>query len=205
MLKQPAFELSREAAIETLLTSLPEDTCIVSTTGKTSRELFELREQQQKPHDQDFLVVGSMGHASQIVAGIQHSAPRKKVVCLDGDGACLMHLGSLTNNAAYSFCHVLLNNGAHESVGGQPTVALQIDFPQIARGCGYRSAVSIETAAEIPQALAAIEGISGAHLIEIKIKQGSRKDLGRPTLTSHEMKQSFMQTLKKPPKPMWSI
>lgn len=190
-----SYDMTREQAISKLLSCLPKETFVVSTTGKTSRELFELRDQQNIGHDQDFLVVGSMGHASQIVAGIKHCAPDKRVVCLDGDGSCLMHLGSLTNNAAYDFCHIVLNNGAHESVGGQPTLGLSINLPQIALGCGYQSAISIETPDEILTALDAIQGLSGAHMVEIKIKQGSRQDLGRPTLSNDKMKRLFQQKI----------
>lgn len=187
-----SFSLTREEAISSILDQIPNDASVVSTTGKTSRELFELREIKNTGHQQDFLVVGAMGHTSQIVAGIKHSAPHKTVICLDGDGSCLMHLGSLTINSSYDFCHIVLNNGAHESVGGQPTVALDIDLPKIAIGCGYKTAVSVDNVRSIQEALRDVQSLSGAHLIEIKIKQGSRKDLGRPTINSQEMKMLFM-------------
>jgi len=192
------YELSRETAIEKILDNLSGNEVIVSTTGKTSRELFECRASRKQPHNSDFLTVGSMGHASQIALGIALSKPDKKVICLDGDGAVLMHMGGLAiigEMAPKNFIHIVMNNGAHESVGGQPTVGFDMDLPAVARANNYKSVQSVSTANEIAHALKHINEDSCPAFIEVKVKVGSRSDLGRPTIKPVENKENFMKNL----------
>ena len=192
------YSLSREETIQAVAQALPEDTVIVSTTGKISRELFEYREAQQSDHAHDFLTVGSMGHASQIALGIAMSHPERPVCCFDGDGAAIMHLGSLGIVAQAhpeNFIHVVFNNGAHDSVGGQPTIGFQINLPKIAEAAGYRSTVSVCDEEQLKQTLELLPRLPKPLLIEIKVKKGSRSDLGRPTTTPQENKEALMATL----------
>ena len=155
-------ESSREDAIEMIIDALEEDDIFVSTTGMPSRELFEIREKNQQPHEKDFLTVGSMGHASMIALGIAQNTDRH-VFCIDGDGASIMHLGNLTSmgqSSANNFIHILLNNAAHDSVGGQPTCADMIDLPSIAKSCGY---VSFNSMSKLDEAQNYIHQIKGRH------------------------------------------
>lgn len=193
-----AFSLSREEAIQKVVSSLERDDLIVSTTGMISRELFEYRENNQQSHETDFLTVGSMGHASQIALGVALQNKYKKVYCFDGDGAVLMHLGSLSIVGSLhpdNYVHIVFNNGAHDSVGGQPTVGLQIDLPQIAKSCGYTDVYTVSDTEGLNTVLTTIKGISGTIFVEIKVKKGSRKDLGRPSKTPIENKMAFMNFL----------
>ena len=194
------FELTREEAIEVLIENINEDSVIVSTTGMASRELFELREKYKQNHNRDFLTVGSMGHASQIALGIALSNKDKDVYCIDGDGALLMHLGGLAiigKQELKNFRHVLINNGAHDSVGGQETVGLKIDTLAIAKACGYKKCYSCSSKEELVKLLKELYGMEGTVLLEIKVKKGARKDLGRPGATPIENKETFMEFLDK--------
>lgn len=190
------YPMSREDAVGGFVDALPEDALVVSTTGKPSRELFELRVAKGDPSGgTDFLCVGSMGHASQIALGVALERPERSVWCLDGDGAVIMHLGGLTTIGALApknFKHVVLNNGAHDSVGGQPTVGFGIDIPAIAKACGYRVALGAETAEELSAQLGVLRASEGPALLEIRVKTGARADLGRPTRTPREGKEAFM-------------
>ncbi len=187
----------REDIIRHIVAVSGTDT-IVSTTGKASRELFEIREANGEGHGYDFLTVGSMGHSSSIALGIALQKPEEKVWVVDGDGAVLMHMGSMAllgTNAPSNVVHIIINNGAHETVGGMPTVAGDLDFVAIARGCGYPHAVSVDTFEALDAALARAKSDSALHLIEVKCSIGARDDLGRPTTTARENKISFMETL----------
>lgn len=189
--------LLREAAINQLLNALQPNDCVLATTGKTGRELFELREKRIEPQ-QDFLTVGGMGHTTSIALGIALAQPQRRVVCLDGDGALLMHLGAMPiigNLYPRNFLHVLLNNRAHESVGGQPTVAGKMNFSAIASGCGYQHYLSASSLEEIDGAMQKMTELSGPVLLEIHLGQGSRKELGRPTRTPQQNKQALMRHL----------
>lgn len=193
------FDLTREEAIEVLLSSMNENSTIVSTTGMTSRELFELREKRKENHNRDFLTVGSMGHASQIALGIALNNKKKDVYCIDGDGAMIMHLGGLAiigNQEVKNFKQILINNGAHDSVGGQETVGLKIDIVSIAKACGYKECYSCSSKDEIMMYSEKIKNSEGPVLLEIKVKKGARKDLGRPTKTPIENKIAFMNFLQ---------
>lgn len=193
------MEMSREEAIEILTENMDDSSVIVSTTGMASRELFEIRERRNEEHKRDFLTVGSMGHASQIALGIALSKNDRNVYCLDGDGAMIMHLGGMAiigSKQPYNFKHVLINNGAHDSVGGQDTVGLQIDIPSIAKACGYKSVYSCSTKEELKKYAELIKSENGPVLLEIKVRKGAREDLGRPTKTPIENKNGFMEFLK---------
>jgi phosphonopyruvate decarboxylase len=198
------FTMSREEAIQTVAAALGEKDCIVSTTGMISRELFEYRAAMNQGHERDFLTVGSMGHASQIALGIAMAKPDRKVWCFDGDGAAIMHMGSMAivaNKAPKNYLHVVFNNGAHDSVGGQPTVGLKIDLPAVAKAVGYKATVSVANKEELEKELSTLNSqlsaLGGPILIEVKVKKGNRKDLGRPTTTPIQNKEALMSFLAK--------
>ena len=188
--------LKREQALDCLLDELPETAFYVATTGKTGRELFELRAR-RKQNQRDFLTVGGMGHASSIALGVSLRHPEKMVVCLDGDGAALMHLGAMAtigSEKPKNFVHVLLNNAAHESVGGQPTIANGIDFKKFSQAVGYAGYACANDEKELRELLSTL-GERSPFLLEIKLLQGSRQDLGRPTRTPAQNKESVMDFL----------
>lgn len=192
--------MCREEAIQTVAAALGEKDCIVSTTGMISRELFEYRAAMNEGHERDFLTVGSMGHASQIALGIAMAKTDRKVWCFDGDGATIMHMGSMAivaNKAPQNYVHVVFNNGAHDSVGGQPTVGLKIDLPRVARAVGYPHTYSVSTKEDLMDVLNEVKKNNDLSLIEIKVKKGNRKDLGRPTTTPIQNKDALMDFLKK--------
>ena len=198
------FSMSREEAIQTVAAFLGEKDCIVSTTGMISRELFEYRAAMNQGHERDFLTVGSMGHASQIALGIAMAKTDRKVWCYDGDGAAIMHMGSMAivaSKAPKNYVHVVFNNGAHDSVGGQPTVGLNIDLPAVAKAVGYPQTYSVSTKDELENLLTSSflhqTSFEGPVLIEVKVKKGNRKDLGRPTTTPIQNKEALMDFLKK--------
>lgn len=188
-------QLRREDAIIAIASGLDERDVVVATTGKASRELFDYRARQGLGHQRDFLTVGAMGHASQIALAIAMARPQRRVICLDGDGAAIMHLGGLAiagTREVPNFRHVILNNGAHESVGGQPTAALDIDLGAIARACGYGSATRASSAAELKGSLDGFLARPGPSLLEVMLQASARSDLGRPTTTPAVNKQHFM-------------
>lgn len=192
--------MSREEAIQTVAAALGEKDCIVSTTGMISRELFEYRAAMNQGHERDFLTVGSMGHASQIALGIALAQPERRVWCFDGDGAAIMHMGSMAivaNKAPKNYVHVVFNNGAHDSVGGQPTIGLKIDLPAVAKAVGYKTVYSVETKDYLTELLGKVKNQEGPVLLEVKVKKGNRKDLGRPTTTPIQNKEALMTFLKK--------
>jgi phosphonopyruvate decarboxylase len=192
--------MSREEAIQTVAAALDEKDCIVSTTGMISRELFEYRAAMNQGHERDFLTVGSMGHASQIALGIALAQPERRVWCFDGDGAAIMHMGSMAivaNKAPKNYVHVVFNNGAHDSVGGQPTVGLKIDLPAVAKAVGYKATYSVDRKDVLSVILGEAKNIEGPVLVEIKVKKGNRKDLGRPTTTPIQNKEALMAFLSR--------
>lgn len=192
--------MSREDAIQTVAAALGEKDCIVSTTGMISRELFEYRTSIGQGHERDFLTVGSMGHASQIALGIAMAKQDRKVWCFDGDGAAIMHMGSMAivaSKAPKNYVHVVFNNGAHDSVGGQPTVGLKINLPSVAKAVGYPHTYSVSTKEDLQQVLNEAAKNEGLSFIEVKVKKGNRKDLGRPTTTPIQNKNALMEYLSK--------
>ena len=191
--------LSREVAIQILAKNLNSNDLIVSTTGMASRELYEYRQSSGGILGEDFLTVGSMGHASSIAAGIALGRPEKKVICIDGDGALLMHMGAvgvIGQSNLPNFIHIVLNNGAHDSVGGQPTVGLNINLPKIAKACGYKVTSSVSEERDIIDELLRMNGEKGPSFLEVIIGKGSRPNLGRPISTPLENKQSFMKKVE---------
>jgi phosphonopyruvate decarboxylase len=198
--RENKYALERERAIKIIIENIENDAVIVSTTGKISRELFELRELLHQSHSSDFLTVGSMGHASQIALGIALNKTNKNIYCLDGDGAAIMHMGSMGiigTSSCSNYKHIIINNGAHDSVGGQATVGFDIDFITIANGCGYKAALRAENESELVDNIQKIKKTKGPALLEVRVKTGSRKNLGRPTGTPIENKYNFMEFLKK--------
>jgi len=192
--------MKREEALEIVLENLDENAIVVSTTGKTSREIFEIRGRKGQSHEQDFLTVGSMGHCSSIALGIALAKPHRDVVCIDGDGSMLMHLGSLTTIASLkpkNFRHILMNNKVHESVGGQDTAAKNIDLSAIVESVGTNKMYNAETPSELKDNIKDFMTNSGPSFLEVKIRPGSRDDLGRPTIKPADNKASFMRFLEK--------
>ena len=192
------FEMVREDAVHEILRNLDDSEIVVSTTGKTSREVFEYRVRNGQGNQNDFLTVGSMGHTCQIALGIALFS-NKKIICLDGDGSVIMHLGSLTvvgTSHAKNLIHIVLNNGAHDSVGGQPTVGFEIDLVKIAEACGYTIAISVDVKRDIGPVLDRLKKTEGPTFLEIKINKGARADLGRPTTTPLNNKLALMEILK---------
>ena len=191
------FNMKREEIIRHIVSVSGEDP-IVSTTGKASRELFEIREANMQSHKYDFLTVGSMGHSSSIALGIALNKPNQKIWCIDGDGAVLMHMGSMAvigANSPENLVHIVINNGAHETVGGMPTVASSIDFVGAAKACGYPDAVSVCSFEDLDNELKKAKNRNKISFIEVKCSIGARPDLGRPTTTALENKQNFVKYL----------
>ena len=184
----------REEIIHHIVQVSGEDP-IVSTTGKASRELFETRVANGQSHKYDFLTVGSMGHSSSIALGVAINKPNQKIWCVDGDGAVLMHMGAMAvigANKPKNLVHVVINNSAHETVGGMPTVASEIDLVAIAKACGYPNAVCVDSFENLDKELEAAKRRDELSLIEVKCSIGAREDLGRPTTTALENKEGFM-------------
>lgn len=197
-IEKNTLTMSREEAIKKV-SKVATDDVIISSTGMISRELFEYREATNDSHERDFLTVGSMGHASQIALGVALAKPDRRVWCFDGDGAMIMHTGAMAivgNKAPKNYVHIVFNNGAHDSVGGQPTVGLDIDMPAIAYAMKYKYVASVDTLNDLDDILKEIKSIEGPAFIEVKVKKGNRKDLGRPTTTPIQNKISLMQYLK---------
>ena len=189
-------EQTREESLIIILDSLPKDTIVVSTTGKTSREIFELREQRGEQHSNDFLTVGSMGHCSSIALGVALQKPKMKVVCIDGDGSLLMHLGAISTISRYkpqNFYYLLLNNFVHESVGGQKTAAENLSFPDMLKSMGFLKIYSESEAVKLKLVLKEIFDSKGPNFLEVIIKEGSRKNLGRPDVKPKKSKEAFME------------
>ncbi len=193
------FPLNREEALKLVASQLEEKDIIVSTTGKTSRELFEFRKASGNSYQQDFLTVGSMGHSSAIALSIALQKKNRRVYCFDGDGALIMHMGILSTIGKLqpeNFNHVIFNNFAHDSVGGQPTAADAIDFPGLAKANGYKVVFRAETTAEIKEMVLAMKNGIGPALLEIYCNKGARQNLGRPTQSPLQNKEQFMEFLQ---------
>ncbi len=190
--------LTREEIIQAIADAAGNSP-IISTTGKASRELFEYREAKGQGHAHDFLTVGSMGHSSSIALGIALQKPGQTIWCIDGDGATLMHMGAMAVIGSVhpkNLIHVIIDNNAHESVGGMPTAAKNIDFAQIAQGCGYDHIYTVTTMDELKKSLVAMTKDHGLRILIAKSAIGARKDLGRPTTTPKDNKTDFMTNLK---------
>ena len=208
----PALSMSREQALDIVLSTIGQNDIVVSTTGMPSREVFELRANAKAGHQRDFLTVGCMGHCSSIAAGIALAKPDRNVVCIDGDGAAIMHLGSLAVNGGLGLIprpsseggsnnhrlnenlkHIVINNGAHDSVGGQPTFGFDVSLSSVAKACAY-NVVTDAPCTTVPEAVAGVKALcaaKGPAFLEIRVKKGNRKDLGRPTKSTLENKKEF--------------
>lgn len=195
------YPMSREEAIETILDILPKDTIYAATTGRATRELYFLREKRNEGHQYDFLNVGSMGHASSVAQGIALSDKSRNVVCLDGDSAAMMHMGAMTMASKLNlpnFLHIVLNNGAHESVGGQPSAGHLINFTEIAEGCGYITVgKAVTTKKELIDALHQIESHGKAAFIDVRIHKGLRGELPPLQISHGKLIKEFMSELQK--------
>jgi phosphonopyruvate decarboxylase len=187
---------SRESAINTIIEAFGHESIYIGTTGKLSRELFELRVKRGESHQNDFLTVGGMGHALSIATGVSMNTS-KQVICLDGDGALLMHMGGLVSAAKYtsSFIHIVLNNRVHDSVGGQPTLINNVKIQELALACGYKNAYFVNSQSEFNEVCNTSKLTPGPTLIEYLVSPGSRKDLGRPTQTPVENLKKLMKEL----------
>lgn len=198
--KSNDYTLSREDAIKTIVDNLTLEDMIISTTGKASRELFEYREEKKQGHSNDFLTVGSMGHSSSIALSIALNHEDRRVFCFDGDGAFLMHMGSMAlvgANKPVNYYHVLFNNEAHETVGGLPTVMGLIDIENIAISCGYNEVFHADSKESLQKVMQDYLSSDGPVLLIVNVSIGSRSDLGRPTTTPIENKEAFMNKLQK--------
>lgn len=186
--KDTVYPMSREEAIEVILDHLPKDTIYSATTGRATRELFFLREKRNESKAHDFLNVGSMGHASSVALGIALEKPKRKVVVLDGDSATMMHMGAMTMLSKMdvpNYIHVVLNNGAHESVGGQPSAGHKIDFTKIADACGYATVgKAVETKQELIEAIEKLKECGKAAFIDCRIHKGLNRKLP-PIIFNH--------------------
>lgn len=192
------YEMKREDAIKTILENIEKEVVIISTTGKTSRELYEQRILRQEI-PRDFLTVGSMGCSSSIAVEIAIEKPEKKVFCFDGDGAVLMQMGALSTIGSCkpkNFNHIIFDNASHDSTGGQPTNSKNVNFEQIAIACGYNRARTVLTKQDLIDSIEEIRNIDGPNMIIVKVNKGARKDLGRPTSTPIENKEIFMKFLE---------
>ncbi len=193
-------KMSREEAIEKIMLSADDRTAFVSTTGMISRELYEQRDKHNMGHERDFLTVGGMGHASQIALAIAMQKKDRQVYCVDGDGASIMQMGGMAtigSRKPSNYVHFVLNNGAHDSVGGQPTVGREIDFCKIAKGCGYENVVKATTPEELDTVLGSAKTKEKLTFVEVLVTKGARKDLGRPKSTPVENKIALMNFLNK--------
>ena len=189
--------MKREEIIRHIV-KISEEDPIVCTTGKASRELFEMRVANKQSHRYDFLTVGSMGHSSSIALGVAINKPERKIWCIDGDGAVLMHMGAMAVigvNKPSNLIHIIINNSAHETVGGMPTVAGEIDFVSIARACGYPNFTCVNSFEELDKELEYAKNRNELSMIEVRCAIGARENLGRPTTTAIENKTSFMENL----------
>ena len=190
--------LGREEAIIAAAETLEDNAAVICTTGMPSRELFEFRARNEAGHDRDFLTVGGMGHASQIALGLAMSQPARPIYCFDGDGAVLMHMGSMAitgQSNAKNLIHLVFNNGVHGSVGGQPTVGFNIDMPKIAIACGYASAQRVTNKKGLHSAITMARATDGVSFIEVQVRPGNRADIGRPTSTLEQNNVAMMKFL----------
>ncbi len=190
--------MKREEIIEHIARVSGEDP-VISTTGKASRELFEIRERNGQSHKYDFLTVGSMGHSSSIALGVALNKAERKVWCIDGDGSVLMHMGAMAvigANKPKNMVHIVINNASHETVGGMPTVAGSIDLVGIAKACGYPYAVCVDNFADLDMALEEAKARNELSFIEVQCSIGARENLGRPTTTALEDKENFVEYLR---------
>lgn len=192
------FILGREEAVSEIAGWLEERDLVVSTTGKISREMYEQSDRKIGDHRQTFLTVGGMGHANMIACQIAKRLPERRIICLDGDGALLMHMGNMAvvgEQNPGNLVHICLNNRAHESVGGMPTGAPGLKFCEMAEAAGYRKVFCVKDKEGLREKLSNIRGEQTLTFLEIMVSLGAREDLGRPKETAEENKKSFMKKI----------
>ena len=197
--KVTKYDFSRESAIKMIIDSIEKDAIVISTTGKTSREVYEYREETESGHSNDFLTVGGMGHANQIALGIAIIKSKRTVYCLDGDGAVLMHTGSMGiigNLGPKNLKHIILNNGAHDSVGGQPTIGFEVNFRKIAEAFNYNKTFKIEKISDFETTFESFQNAEGPCLLEILVNKGARNNLGRPKITPAQNKNNLIKFIQ---------
>jgi phosphonopyruvate decarboxylase len=190
--------MSREASILEIVRSLNSDDIVISTTGKASREIYEIRKKLNHNSENDFRVIGSMGHASSIALGINLQISDRKVYCLDGDGSLIMHMGAMSTISKYSntnFRHILLNNFSHDSVGGQASSSDVINFSNLSKSLSYSNYFKITDKAQFSSTFPDFQNMEGPSFLEIVVSKGSRVDLGRPDSSPKENKEQFMKFL----------
>lgn len=195
--KDSELTLSREESLEEIISNLNPTDLIVSTTGMISREIYEIRERNKQNHSNDFLCVGGMGHASLIAFGIALNKPQNRIFAIEGDGAVIMHMGHMGiigSRQVKNLIHIVLNNGAHDSVGGQSTIGLTANFTKTAKNLGYKTAVSIESKEELKRILCDLKNMPTPIFLEIKVKKGARNNLGRPSRNMWQAKENFIKT-----------
>lgn len=194
------YELTREKALELIIDFFNQDEIFVSTTGKTSRELYEHRENLKEISQKDFLMVGSMGCAASIGLSIALQKKDRKVIILDGDGALIMQMGALATigyESPPNLIHIVIDNESHESTGGQPTVSKSINIKEIALNCNYKYVALVLSKKDLENELVKIKNIEGPSMLVVKANQKSRNDLGRPKISLIELKNKFMKYLNK--------
>ncbi len=192
--------LNREEALATILKEGGHEAVLVSTTGKISRELYEQSDALYGTHENIFMTVGGMGHASMIALGIAKKRPKEKIICIDGDGAALMHMGALafiSSQSPENFVHIIINNQSHESVGAMPTGCQKINFSELAKNVGYSWTIRVSTLEELTKVLRNIDEQKGPILVEVLVSLDSRADLGRPRESARENKEAFMEYILK--------
>lgn len=192
--------LNREEALATILKEGGHEAILVSTTGKISRELYEQSDALYGTHENIFMTVGGMGHASMIALGIAKKRPKEKIMCIDGDGAALMHMGALTfisSQSPENFVHIIINNQSHESVGAMPTGCQKVNFSELAKNVGYSWTIRVSTLEELTKVLHNIDEQKGPILVEVLVSLDSRADLGRPRESARENKEAFMEYILK--------
>ncbi len=195
-----SFDMNREDAVKKIIKNINSDDIVVATTGKTSRELFEFRKELGQTHERDFLTVGGMGHANQIALGIALQRKDKLIYCIDGDGAVIMHLGSvgiIGDLNPRNFKHIIIKNGSHDSVGGQPTVGFNVNFEKVFKGLNYKKCFKISNSNEFSSIFNEFKISKGPAMLEILVNKGARKNLGRPTISPIENKLNFMKSIHK--------
>lgn len=189
------YLMTREQAIHLIVDTLDKKDAFISTTGMTSRELYEYRISKGESLNNDFLTVGGMGHASSIAMGLSLAKKNRRIVCIDGDGSVIMHLGSMAligQSEISNLVHIVINNGSHDSVGGQPTIGFLINLTSIAKACGYKKIESVSNPKDLTEFLISITNFNGPVFLEILVRKGFRVNLGRPTTLPVENKIGFM-------------
>jgi phosphonopyruvate decarboxylase len=184
-------EMTRQQALRLVVEGTPlEESIVIGTTGFTGRELFAIEDRSNQLY-----MVGSMGCASSLGLGLSLALPGKQVLVADGDGAVLMRMGNLATIGAYggeNFRHLVLDNGVHDSTGGQSTVSRGVSFAAIARACGYGEAAEALTSAQLQSFL---QGQSGPSFLQLKTKPGVPDELPRPDVSPRDVKQRLMHHL----------